>query len=235
MKTITVNEKQFTEAAYPLEIEPSIFAKKRNIEGFMRESIRLTVSASYAEVAEAFVNGAAWSIAETVIDENGKEVAVVYDKSEYSVAGDIVDHRDGRITVYMAKPTENEIIRANIDSILPIIDDEIAVTVPNLFPSFAVGKAYKTGDRINHNGKLYKVVQDHVSAAEWTPETSASLYSPVTVGGTGYDEWKQPTGAHDAYNKGDRAEFGGKVYESKIDGNVHSPEANPDAWTLVEA
>ena len=40
----------------------------------------------------------------------------------------------------------------------------------------------------------------------------------------------QPTGAHDAYNKGDKVTFEGKHYISLIDGNVYSPTAYPAGW-----
>lgn len=49
--------------------------------------------------------------------------------------------------------------------------------------------------------------------------------------------WVQPTGAHDAYNKGDRVHYPSAtdpVYESLIDANVYSPEAYPQGWQLVE-
>lgn len=52
--------------------------------------------------------------------------------------------------------------------------------------------------------------------------------------GANYDEWKQPTGAHDAYKKGDRVLFNGSVYESLIDGNAYSPTAYPAGWKLIE-
>lgn len=49
-----------------------------------------------------------------------------------------------------------------------------------------------------------------------------------------YEEWKQPTGAHDAYKEGALVLYNGVVYRSKINGNVWSPEAYPDAWEVVE-
>lgn len=49
-----------------------------------------------------------------------------------------------------------------------------------------------------------------------------------------YTEFKQPTGAHDAYKKGDRITFQNKRYESVIDDNVYSPENYPAGWKLVE-
>jgi len=47
-------------------------------------------------------------------------------------------------------------------------------------------------------------------------------------------EWVQPTGAHDAYNTGDRVTFEGSVYESTINDNVWSPEAYPQGWQLIK-
>ena len=43
-------------------------------------------------------------------------------------------------------------------------------------------------------------------------------------------EWVQPTGAHDAYQTGDKVRYKGHVYVSLIDGNVWSPEAYPQGW-----
>lgn len=43
-------------------------------------------------------------------------------------------------------------------------------------------------------------------------------------------DWVQPTGAHDAYQRGDKVRFNGDVYESLIDGNVWSPETYPAGW-----
>lgn len=46
-------------------------------------------------------------------------------------------------------------------------------------------------------------------------------------------EFVQPTGAHDAYNLGDRVTYGGRIYESIINGNVWSPDVYPDGWKIV--
>ena len=46
-------------------------------------------------------------------------------------------------------------------------------------------------------------------------------------------EFKQPTGAHDAYKKGDVVMFNGKKYESLIDSNAYSPEAYPAGWKEI--
>ena len=45
--------------------------------------------------------------------------------------------------------------------------------------------------------------------------------------------YKQPTGAHDAYSKGDKITYNGEVYESTINGNVWNPDAYPAGWRRI--
>ena len=46
-------------------------------------------------------------------------------------------------------------------------------------------------------------------------------------------EWKQPTGAHNAYKAGDLITFGGAVYRAKLPTVTWAPKAYPQAWELV--
>lgn len=113
------------------------------------------------------------------------------------------------------------------------LSDDDAFSVPELFPSWAVDTAYKMDDRIRYNGKLYKVLQDHTSQADWTPDTAVSLYVEVAEPGT-IPVWKQPTGAHDAYMTGDKVHYPdaeGAVYVSTIDYNTYAPTVY--GWELV--
>ena len=96
------------------------------------------------------------------------------------------------------------------------------------------GHAYSVGDVASYDGVLYRVVQAHRSQADWTPDKVPALWTPVRkVAGAAPDEWVQPVGASDAYRKGDRVLFQGKVYESLIDANVWSPTAYPAGWKAV--
>lgn len=112
--------------------------------------------------------------------------------------------------------------------------------VATVFPKYQIGKAYKVkevfsyGENAVGDPQLYQVLQAHTSAAEWTPDTAASLYKKVGVAENGYPEWVQPLGASDAYNKGDIVDYKGRLYRSLIDGNVHSPDAYPAGWEAVE-
>ena len=50
-----------------------------------------------------------------------------------------------------------------------------------------------------------------------------------------YPVWVQPTGAHDAYNTGDKMTYtDGKRYVCQMDGCVWGPDTYPAGWKLVE-
>lgn len=112
------------------------------------------------------------------------------------------------------------------------LTDEQALEVKDLYPSFEFDHQYKKDDRFIYNGHLFKVNQDHTSQEQWIPgETGTeSLYTNLELNEGGYFVWKQPTGAHDAYNKGDIVEYNGELYKSLIDGNAYSPDAYPAGW-----
>lgn len=62
---------------------------------------------SYATVAALFVDDAEWSII-FIPDNDLTAEPEEYDNSDYCVAGDITDHRDGSISVKMGKETDLE-------------------------------------------------------------------------------------------------------------------------------
>lgn len=49
-----------------------------------------------------------------------------------------------------------------------------------------------------------------------------------------YPAYVQPTGAHDAYNTGDKITYNGKKYVCQMDGCVWTPDAYPGAWQEVD-
>lgn len=48
-----------------------------------------------------------------------------------------------------------------------------------------------------------------------------------------YPEYVQPTGAHDAYNEGDKVTFEGEKYTCKMNSCVWSPKDYPNGWEKV--
>ena len=102
-----------------------------------RKSKSITIETDYETAKAMFVDGLVWSIVEQVevpveatvyeVDENGEyvlgddgapvEIGVTtametqeteWDNSDYNIAGDITDHRDGTITIKMGKLTDLE-------------------------------------------------------------------------------------------------------------------------------
>ena len=120
-------------------------------------------------------------------------------------------------------------------AILDYASDEDAYTMRYLYPEWlGNGLTYKTNDRLMYNDKFYKVLQAHTSQSDWTPDTASSLYVEIADPSNEYPEFKQPTGAHDAYAKGSKITFEGKKYVSLIDANTWSPSAYSRGWQLVE-
>lgn len=119
-------------------------------------------------------------------------------------------------------------------------DAEKIMAVASVYPKYKVGVNYKVkevfsyGENAVGDPQLYQVLQEHTSSAEWTPDTTTSLYKKIGVTEDGYPEWVQPLGASDAYNTGDIVSHKGVLYESTIDGNVWAPDAYPQGWKLVE-
>lgn len=116
------------------------------------------------------------------------------------------------------------------------LSDDKALEVASIYDAWVSGKSYNVGEFVTYgeNGvgdpQLYKVVQAHTSQADWTPDKTASLYSPIGLTDEGYPVWSKPTGAHDAYNEGDIVDYNGTLYKSLINGNVYSPDEYPQGW-----
>ena len=126
-------------------------------------------------------------------------------------------------------------IREIIEKASASLEDTDALDAVELFPLWAVGVAYSVGERVQYDGKLYKVAQAHTSQADWTPPTVPALFTEVAKPGE-IPVWKQPTGAQDAYNKGDKVYEPTKdddIYDSLIDANVLSPNDYPQGWKVV--
>ncbi len=105
------------------------------------------------------------------------------------------------------------------------LDDEDALEAVELFPVWQSGKAYAADDRIRYGEKLYRCVQAHTSQADWTPDATSALWTEVAKPGE-IPVWKQPTGAQDAYQTGDKVRYpdeNGDVWVSTVDNNTWQP------------
>lgn len=122
----------------------------------------------------------------------------------------------------------------NIYNSLNKLSDEQAYDCMILFPVWSGDRIkYAKNDRLVYNDKFYKVIQEHTSQSNWTPDVATSLYVEISNPNEQYPEFKKPLGAHDAYMKGDKVTFNGGHYESIVDYNVYSPEEYPNNWKKV--
>lgn len=122
-------------------------------------------------------------------------------------------------------------LRALIEALSASMPDETALTGVELFPPWHSGKSYATGDRVQYEGALYKCVQTHTAQANWQPSATPALWTAVSL--DEYPAWVQPTGAHDAYQTGDKVTHSGKRWTSNVDNNTWEPGVY--GWTEVTA
>lgn len=114
-------------------------------------------------------------------------------------------------------------LRPIIEAAAQSLDDETAVTAPELFEAWESGKTYQQGTRVSRYELLYRCVQAHTSQSDWAPEVTPALWTRVDDPGEEWPEWRQPTGAQDAYEKGYKVSHNDKHWVSTVDANVWEP------------
>ena len=209
-----------------------------------RDTKTITLTMSHDAVAALLLDNTPWSIVQRdmvdVLDEQGQptgeteEVVNEYDNSEYSLAGNITDHRDGTVSIKMGKPTETESAKATVTALAgepvtyaravelrPIIEraavslsDGEAASVPELITAWAYPVAYAEGDRRSYGGKVYKCRQGHTSQADWTPDKTPNLWAVIDAehAGTQADPIPAIRGMEYEYGKYYLDGEDGKVY-----------------------
>ena len=109
MTSIKINSQ-----TYPAEI----YGTMRDTNWNNRESKSIKIEMNYNDAISLFVDNIKWSIiyqASSYIDPETEEEIIPepeeYDNSEYCLAGDITDHRNGYITVKMGKLTSDDMLK----------------------------------------------------------------------------------------------------------------------------
>ena len=103
------------------------------------------------------------------------------------------------------------------------MSDEDALDVAALYPTWRskIGEQVAVGTRLWDDGKLWKAIQPHTVQENWRPADAVSLFVEVSI--EEWPEWKQPTGATDAYMAGDKVTYENKHWISDIDNNTWAP------------
>lgn len=253
---------QINESIYPI-LDIADVTMRNN-----RESKRIDLEMSHEDAAKLFVDNIDMTLIKsyqltnyidievprTEVNENGEEYTVIdlksqmeitdvneeTDLSDYCIAADIVDYRDGRLSVYMSKTSEQDLLEVIgpkastkreltnfiecVDSISKLIPDELAATHKALFNTWKVETNYEIGDRVIYKDVLYKVLQNHTSQADWTPETAPSLFAKILTDTVSNEilPWEQPDSTN-PYQKGDKVSHNGQNWVSNVDNNVWEP------------
>ena len=78
-------------------------------------------------------------------------------------------------------------IRDSMDAAAIVLTDEQAAKSPRLYPTWAAGLSVKAGDRLYYSGtdRLYKVVSDHTTQTDWTPDAVPALYTVIDASHVG--------------------------------------------------
>lgn len=228
--------------------------KDRNWD--MRETQTVHLTMPYAQAAALLPDNTPWNIVQRdmvdVLDEQGqptgetKEVVNEYDNSEYSIAGDITDHRNGTVSIKMGKPTESELSAATVTALVgqsitpqraaklrPVIEqasaslsDGEAAKSPELFPRWAdhIGETVKPGDRrsdMDESGVLhvYRVNkgQGHTTQENWPPHSTPAMWTIINVDHAGTQDDPIPA------SRGMEYEYG-KYYLDSEDGKTYKCE-----------
>lgn len=113
-----------------------------------------------------------------------------------------------------------------------------AITATCLHPKWSGDSVqYTAGQRVQNDGVLYTVLQNHTSQPDWKPTTAPSLFAKVLIPDpTAVPEWEQPDSTN-PYMKGDKVKHNGKVWVSLVDNNVWEPGVTGTAalWQEVAA
>lgn len=113
------------------------------------------------------------------------------------------------------------VLRTLIQNLAVTLTDETALTAIELFPEWKPFIPYNVNERIRYEEILYKCVQAHTSQTDWTPDITPALWTIVSL--EDWPEWRQPTGAQDAYMTGDKVSHNDKHWVSDVDNNVWEP------------
>lgn len=227
---------------------PCEAAERYRDSAWGRPTCTVTIKASAAEIAALLPNNAPWSLIERedVLDESGmltgQTVDHERDMSEYSLSGDITDHRDGTVSIKMGKPTEEEsavgavvaltgeaVTAARAAELRPMIEaaamslsDGEAATAVELFPKWAYPVSYIVGNRVSDSGKLYKCRKAHISQERWKPSATPDLWVVIDVAHAGTQDDPIPA------SRGMEYEYG-KYYLDSEDGKTYKCERTGEA------
>lgn len=114
-------------------------------------------------------------------------------------------------------------MRAFLEALANFLEDDEALEAVELFQVWNGEGNYQTGVRVQHEGVLYRCLQEHQAQAGWNPADAPSLWARVLIEKPDVvPEWVQPDSTN-PYGKGDRVRHQGKLWVSLCDNNIWEP------------
>lgn len=238
------------------EYPAKFISKYQDLNWDKRETQTIYLTMSHDAAAALLPDNTPWSIVQRdmvdKLDNDGnptsetEEVVTEEDMSAYSLAGEIVDYRDGTVTIKMGKPTEAEsavgavvaltgeaVTMARAAELRPMIEaaatslpDSDAAKAVELFPRWAdhIGETVKPGDRrsdTDESGVLhvYRVNkgQGHTTQENWPPHSTPAVWTIINVDHAGTQDDPIPA------SRGMEYEYG-KYYLDSEDGKTYKCE-----------
>ena len=124
-------------------------------------------------------------------------------------------------------------LRAIVELAVASLDDKTASEAPTLFPRLKQdGSLVRAGTRIYHNGEVKKAAVDLWDTVDNSPDKATTLWETLDYK-DGYRIIPSVITVTEAFAKGERGWWNGKLYESKVENNVYTPEQYADNWTEV--
>lgn len=124
-------------------------------------------------------------------------------------------------------------LRQAMEAAAESLDDKTASTAPELFRQLKEdGSLVRAGTRINWKGQVKKAAADLWDRADQDPDHAPDLWAGLDYV-DGVRKIPDVITAATAFAKNELGWRAGVVYRSRMDGNVWTPEAYPEAWEAV--
>lgn len=177
---------------------------------------------------DMFLNG----LSPVIISDGEKETKYKRANLRYIGPVDLAPDDDEEVITYLfgiTEQTDSQLREEEGLSYLAslLLTDEQAVAAPFLFDEWDPNSVSYTAEvsKVTYNDLLYKCLQSNVSQASWNPKDAVSLWVRIDDPAIEWPEWRQPTGAHDAYPIGAKVSHNDKHWVSNVDNNVWEPGA----------
>lgn len=121
-------------------------------------------------------------------------------------------------------------LRAIVEQAAESLDDRTASAAPTLLRRLKQdGKLVSAGTRINWGGTIKRAAVDLWDTAGNTPDADPTLWEDIDYR-DGYRVIPSVITAGTAFGLDELGWWGGKLYKSKLEANVYTPEQYPDGW-----